>query len=509
MPGTARVDRVVSALTRVIAITCRSRPRCLIAITAIAVVSYAAGAADGLERLPAVLHVHSDLSTGDLSLEQLTAMADKQGIGALLLTENYLLRVEYGLPPFRALTRAVREERSVLDLGIDRYLTRVAEAGRANPRVLIVPGVEALPHYYWTGSPLALDMAVHATQKNLLIFGLPAAALRSLPVTGNKVGGLGWSSVLDALPAVLVLPGVYLLSRNRRGLQRVGRVVVVVSRRRWLVGSTLCAIAAVALVRAWPYGVDLYPPYRDLGLVPHQDLIDYVDRLGGVTVWSFPEARDAGERWMGPIKVSWYTPPYPDDLMRTARYTAFGAVYEDTTRIDRPGESWDRLLGQFAAGDRSRPAWAVGESGFHGFSAGKTLGKVRTVFLVEERTERGVLDALKRGRFYAVEQEGGAELTLAEFSVRAGGVAGISGDALRAAAASSVDVTLAVEAAGGTAREVRVTLVKNGAVVRAWTAAPPFRTVHRETFDGAPTFYRLDVRGPGRLLSNPIFVRRS
>jgi hypothetical protein len=491
MRRTARVDRLVVALTCVAALTCL------------------AGAAEGLERLPAVVHVHSDLSTGDFSLEQLTAMAEKQGIGALLLSENYLLRVEYGLPPFRALTRAVHEERSVRDLGIDRYLARVAQANRANPRVLIVPGVEVLPHYYWTGSPLALDMAVHATQKNLLVFGLPETALRALPVTGNKIGGLGWSSVLDVLPAVLLVPGAYFLSRKRRGLRRVGRVVVVVSRRRWLVGSVLCAVAAVALMRAWPFAVDPYPPYRDLGLVPHQDLIDYVDRFGGATVWSFPEARDAGERWMGPIKVSWYTPPYPDDLMRTARYTGFGAVYEDTTRIDRPGESWDRLLGQFAAGDRSRPAWAVGESGFHGFTAGKTLGKVRTVFLVEERTERAVLDALKRGRFYAVEQEGGAELTLAEFSVRAGGAGGVSGDLVRAAEAAPVDITVAVEATGGAAREVRVTLVKNGAVVRAWTAALPFRTVHRETFDGSPTFYRLDVRGPGRLLSNPIFVRRS
>src|SRR5262249_62391457 len=152
------------------------------------------------------------------------------------------------------------------------------------------------------------------------------------------------------------------------------------------------------------------PPYRDLGLAPHQDLIDYVDRLGGAIVWSFPEARDAGEQWIGPVRVSWSTLPYPDDLMRTARYTAFGAVYEDTTRIDRPGGSWDGLLGQFAAGDRSRPAWAVGESGFHGFTAGKTLGTVRTVFLVEARTERAVLDALKRGRFYAVEQSADGEL---------------------------------------------------------------------------------------------------
>jgi hypothetical protein len=486
----------------------RAAQLAVVAWTLVGGVAFVSGVAEGLERLPAVLHLHSDLSTGDFSLEQLTAMAEEQGIGALLLTENYLLRVEYGLPPFRALTRAVRDERSVLDLGIDRYLARVAQARAANPRVLIVPGVEVLPHYYWTGSPLALDMAVHETQKNLLVFGLEDAALHALPVTGNKIGGFGWSSVLDLLPLVLLVPGVYLLTLKRRALRKVGRVVVVVKQRRWLAGSVLCGIAVLAFVRGWPFAVDPYPPYRDLGLAPHQDLIDYVDRMGGVTVWSFPEARDAGEQWMGPVRVSWYTPPYPDDLMRTARYTAFGAVYEDTTRIDRPGDSWDRLLGQFAAGDRSRPAWGVGESGFHGFTAGKTLGKVRTVFLVEERTERAVLDALKRGRLYAVEQEAGAELALAEFSVRAGGSAAVSGDLLRAPEATPVEVTIAVETTGAATRDVRVTLVRNGAVVSAWTGPPPFRMVHREIFDGSPTFYRLDVRGPGRLLSNPIFVRR-
>ena len=129
-----------------------SRVAALLAVLAWAL---AGDAAEGLDRLPAVLHLHSDLSTGDFSLEQFAAMAEKQGIGALLLTENYLLRIEYGLPPFRALTRVVREERSVLDGGIDRYLARVAQLRATNPRVLIVPGVEVLPHYYWSGSPLA------------------------------------------------------------------------------------------------------------------------------------------------------------------------------------------------------------------------------------------------------------------------------------------------------------------------------------------------------------------
>jgi hypothetical protein len=481
-----------------------------VAVLLAALAGVLVGRAEGLDRLPAVLHVHSDLSTGDFPLEQLCAMAEKQGIGALLLTENYLLRVEYGLPPFRALTRVVREERSVLGAGADAYLARVSRARASNPRVLIVPGVEVLPHYFWSGSPLTLDMTVHSTQKNLLIFGIQdAATLRSLPVTASPTaGGYGWASVLDALPGVLIVPGVHILARKRRSLRRVGRVVVVVTRRRWLTGGLLCGVGVLALARGWPFTLDPYPPYSDLGLTPHQELIDYVDRAGGVTVWSFPEARDEGEQWIGPVRVAWRTAPYPDDLLRTARYTAFGAVYEDTTRVEQPGGSWDRLLGQFASGDRSRPAWGVGESGFHGLSAGKDLGTVRTVFLVEDRSEGAVLRALKSGRMYAVQREREAELVLAEFSARAGAATAVTGETLRVGAATPIEVSIAVEATGHPSRDVRVTLVRNGAVVGAWTGPTPIRTVHRETFDGAAAFYRLEVRGPGRLLSNPIFVRR-
>ena len=235
-----------------------SRITVLLAVLAGALV----GRAEGVERLSAVLHVHSDLSTGDLPLERLAAMAERQGIGALLLTENYLLRVEYGLPPFRALTRVAREERAVLGTGIDRYLARVARARAENPRVLIVPGVEVLPHYFWSGSPLALEMTVHNTQKNLLVFGLPnAAALRALPVTGNPVAGrYGWVSALDVLPGFLVVPGIYLLARKRRSLRRVGRVAVVVTRRRWLVGGLLCGVGVLALARGWPFTVEPYSP---------------------------------------------------------------------------------------------------------------------------------------------------------------------------------------------------------------------------------------------------------
>src|SRR5205814_352187 len=110
----------------------------------------AAHAAQSYERLPAIVHVHSDLSSGEFSLEELTDMAERRGLGAVLLSENYLSRVEYSLPPFRALTRVREESRSVHGR-LAEYFARVAQARAARPRVLILPGVEVMPHYFWTG----------------------------------------------------------------------------------------------------------------------------------------------------------------------------------------------------------------------------------------------------------------------------------------------------------------------------------------------------------------------
>jgi len=359
--------------------------------------------AQARERVAGVLHVHSDLTTGDLPLEEVARIAEASGIGAIFLAENYLLRVEYGLPPFRALTRVTREEPSVLGAGgPTRFLERVAATRRLYPRLIIVPGVEVMPHYFWTGSPVSLSMTLHNVQKNLLVFGVAdPAALSSLAATGNRhESRYGWQSLADLTPAVLVVPGVVLLGRKRRELRRLGRTVVVVWRRRWGIGLALIAVGLLGVVRGWPFTVDRFPPWQNAGLEPYQTLIDQVDRLGGVTMWSFPEAADVGQRKVGPVQVAWLTEPYADDLLRTFRYTAFGAVYEQPTRFTDPGLGWDRLLGQYVRGERSRPAWAVAESGFHGLARGKRLGPVQTVFLVDEHSQAGVLDAvLRNGRF--------------------------------------------------------------------------------------------------------------
>jgi len=484
-----------------------------VVIVLAAVVSAPITPTSALERVAGVLHVHTDLTTGDLSLDELTRVAEAGGIEAIFLAENYLLRVEYGLPPFRALTRVSREEPSVLgNGGAARFLERVAAARRLRPSLLIVPGVEVMPHYFWTGSPLTFSLTLHNVQKNLLVFGIrDPAALAALSATGNRhPPSYGWQSLADVAPAALVVPGFVLLRRKRRQHHRLGRTVVVVWRRRWGVGLTLVVVGVVAVVRGWPFTVDHYPPWRNAGLEPYQTLIDQVERLGGVSMWSFPEAADAGERKVGPVRVTWLTEPYGDDLLRTFRYTAFGAVYDQPTRFTDPGLGWDRLLGQYVRGERTRPAWAVAESGFHGFTRGKRMGSVQTIFLVEERSEAAVLDGFKRGRLYSVRRTPEAALTLTDFSVAGPMATAASGETLRVADGTRLQVRIGVDSSDGAGHPLRVSLVRNGVVVEMWAGQAPFAAVHEETFDGTPMYFRVETRGraPHHLLTNPVFVRR-
>jgi hypothetical protein len=482
--------------------------RALLLVLALALAAVVPAAA--LERIAGVLHVHSDLSTGDFTLEELVGLADRQGIGALLLAENYRLRVEYGLAPFRALTRVTRAQRSVDD-AFEGYLSRVAEVRRRLPHVVLIPGLEVMPHYYWTGSPAALDLTVHDLQKNLLVFGvIDPAAVRTLPLPGHaRDDGFTLQSMADALPVLLLVPGVALLARRRAVRRRLGRGVTVVEHRRaWARGGLLCLVAVAALARGWPFVGDRFPTWQPGGVEPYQALIDRVEALGGVTVWSFPEARDLGEQRYGPLRVGWQTEPYADDLLRTFRYGAFGAVYEDTSTFERPGGGWDRVLNEYARGERSRPAWAVAESGFHGLTAGKQVGPLQTVFLVQERSEAGVLDALRRGRMFAVQRTRELGFDLTEFSARAGGATAGVGETLRAPAGTPIELAVTVAASDGRAHDARVAIVRNGVVAALARGATPLRAVHRETSDGTPLVLRAEARGAQqRVLANPIVVR--
>jgi len=115
---------------------------------------YASGRATAQEfsQLSGVIHIHTAFSSGHYSIEELAAKAKEKGLEVLVLTDHDLVAMEYGIFPFRNLIKKREERKSVLKLGPEKYLTEIARVNRRQQDVLVIPGVQSSPFYYWTGS---------------------------------------------------------------------------------------------------------------------------------------------------------------------------------------------------------------------------------------------------------------------------------------------------------------------------------------------------------------------
>lgn len=463
-------------------------------------------------------HVHSTVSTGDLTLDQVAEQAEALHLDAVVLTDNFVLRYEYGLAPLQGLLKYTYRLPSVLVGGTDRFLADVAAAQARHPKVLLIPGVEVVPHYYWTGSLWTGNLTMHNSQKNILVLGLPKAEdWAALPANGNPGSyHYGWGSAVTLSPALLAAPAAWLWFHRSARVSRDGRVSYRVRRKHRVLASLLALAAALLLFNAWPIGEPVYSIYDEqLAYKPYQSFIDWVASRGGVTVWSMPEAKDFNQFDYGPLgKVTVKTDPYPEALVLTGGYTAFGGVYQDTRTVTEPGDLWDQILGQYVAKQRGAPPpFTVGEIAFHGINRDtRELDQVLTIFWVRERTAAGLRDALRAGRLYSVGQYNkGAGLRLDQFRIDcAGGTRGAeAGESLDPIGAADVTLRLKVTAADRSQRPVTVRVIRSGQVAATLTGVTPFEQAL--TDPGAPpgvwNVYRVTVVNEGsEIMSNPIFV---
>jgi len=481
------------------------------------VVAEAGEPVQGWRPVTTVLHVHSDMSTGSDSLESLVAQARSYGIETLILTDNFLLRYEYGLFPLRGLIRRTVTLPSIMSSGVDRYFEAIREVNRRHPEVLVMPGVEVVPHYYWTGSLFGKDLTMHDSQKNILVVGLQSETdYKRLPVAGNYAAyDFGWPTVLWLSPALLVAPALWLLNRRVERKVRVGWTFMIVRTRLVVPGVVLLIVAGLLLFNNYPFGRSPFDVYQDgNGLQPHQRLIQYVHERGGLTVWSMPEVRDFNRYGFGRLGiVTVKTDPYPDALLRTTDYTAFGALYEDTITMTDVGGVWDAVLGEYLRGRRSSPIWGVGEAAYHGSGhAGKQLFGVETILLVKERTPAALLDAMAKGRMYTLQRSKEYGLLLNEFTLisEATGEPALSGQTLRVPASSPILVRLAVSSSDGRSRQTPVLIIRSGRLMNTSTETVPFTVTLQDTAPaaGEASYYRLMIgTGDHRIVSNPIFIR--
>lgn len=469
--------------------------------------------APGAERIsiPAAVHVHSTFSGGPEGLDAIARRARAVGLQAVLFAENYALAFAYGVEPLPGVLRWRERFPSLGPADLPGYLEAVRQARRRHPDLILMPGLEVIPFYYWTGSLFDRTLTLHDGQKNLLVFGLEGAEdLTALPIVGNARPRRAAEWPLRMAPLLLVAVGAWLFRLRRVRVERWRQYRIRRERQYWLPGAALVALALLLLADGWLAGASHWNPQRGpLGYVPHQAVIDFVARRGGATVWSLPEARDFSVHRRGGLTVTVRTDPYPQALAETHGYTAFAALYWDTTTIEAPGGLWDRLLRDFLTGRRAAWPVAIAESALHWEGqAGKRLGDAQTVFLAATRTPAGVLEALRAGRAYthlAGEEFG---LVLQSFSANGAGL----GETAWVAPGVPPRVALAVAASDGSARLVEVRLVRSGTVLAERKGPTPL-TLSLEDPEAPASgawYYRAEVRGEkgARLLTNPIFLRR-
>jgi hypothetical protein len=484
-----------------------------LALLAQLVVAGITRAAPAYRPIPTALHVHSTWSSGTLSLEDLAGLAGARGIEVILLADNHLQSFEYGLPPLRGLLRYRVRFPSVVSNGPEAFLQAVESVNARRRDVRIIPGVEVLPHYFWTGSLFDGSLTMHNGQKNLLALGLDRPEdYWDLPTVGNAAAG-PWSPWLLS-PILLAIPGVWLLRSTRRRVVRLRHFRVAETRRRTVPGLLCLLAGALLLANNYPFRHTLVSAYdAGAGLKPHQDVIDFVAARRGLTVWSLPEARDHQVVTVKGLRATLRTDPYPADLLRTDRFTAFAGLYEDTTTFTEPGHGWDQLLLEYLHGRRAAPAWAVGEAAFHyEGQAGKRLGDVQTVVLATGTDPADIMEALRSGRAYCRLRTDDENLGLARFQVLSPQAeVSEAGGRLTLRPGDRPDVHAVIQSATGRRLAVDVRLIRSGSVVQSLRAETPVavRWTEPPLASNARLYYRLEARGPAglRLLSNPIFVQ--
>jgi hypothetical protein len=446
----------------------------------------------GFQPLAAALHVHSRFSNGEHEIPELGSYAHQKKIDVLGISDSFLTRVRYGVGPFKQLMSRTMTRPSIMDRGIDEYFQTLERTQQQFSDVVILPGFEVAPYYYWEGRWPG-TLALHDFDRHILLFGLrDRNAARNIPVIENAT----WSNSERSLarlagPVILVLLGLVLLTRASKAA-RIAAAFVLVLGCSWTYD-------------AYPYA-NLPTPYSDkTDDRAFQRVIDYAAAHGALTFWSYPETRYPDITVTGSA-ARMASRPEPEILRRFDNYRGFEGLYGDNITITKPGNLWDQLLKDYMQNGRKTWPSVITGIDFHGFKPANgwyQLDHGITVLFAKEKSEAAVLDALKLGRGYSSFQERpDRPIKLQDFALRSNGNVAISGQSLQTAGA--VEFTVKVD--GPSDVKAQISLIRDGTLVDQVEATLPAVIKRSDTLNPGRHYYRVMVTaGSTQILSNPIF----
>jgi len=142
---------------------------------------------NGYIKVRCVIHVHTTVSSGYLTVEGYSKLAKEKGLDAVIITDNALHRYEYGLWPLRRILKKVVEKGSILKYGPKNYLEEIEKANKRYKDIIMIDGAQVTPFYFWTGSVFKANLTLNNRNKDMLIIGLgDAQSYKNLPLVGNR-----------------------------------------------------------------------------------------------------------------------------------------------------------------------------------------------------------------------------------------------------------------------------------------------------------------------------------
>lgn len=418
------------------------------------------------------MDIHSNISDGQYSLEMVAELAKEKGIQVLVFGDSALRQWQYGIWPLRDLIKKTYRENSVLRFGTEKYV-KIISLLKDSSGLVLIPGLEVSPFFYWEGSPFSKNLALIDYYKQFLVIGLKPNDCQNLPIVGNRrFFYLSKNALFSLWPMLIIVFGLRLL-------------------RKKALGISLVVIGALFLTNNLPFSTSRFNVYQGYqGIKPYQDLIDYVNRKGGLIFWAHPEMLSQ-KIYFG---VEFYTLPHPEDLLLTHDYTGFGVT--SGLKLTEIGNIWDKMLLEYIEGKRKNPVWIIGTAHYTG-QQGK-IDNPETLFFIKEAKQEDVLDALKQGRMYVRFNSGSNPVILSEFKL-----GNIDPSAIQIIIKGNQSYS---------PEAIKIELIRNGKVFKSfeetgseWSIAVEDNLLKKEK----RVYYRLRISSDSCLiLSNPVFTEK-
>jgi hypothetical protein len=379
--------------------------------------------------------------------------------------------------------------------GPDKFLDEIDRVSKKYPNIMVIPGCITSAYYYWSGSWWNKDLTAHEYDRRILVIDLNEPEdYAHMPNLGNR-WSFKYTKVL--LPGILIflVPLIigFVLLKGKGYYRHIGLIIIIIS--------------ALVILDNNPFRSSLYSAYHgDQGIAPYQELIDYVNKRGGLCFWNYPEQK-SGVRKYGPIHVN--TPPYPEVLNQSEGYTGFSAIYGENPTITDPGKEWDRVLDEYCLGQREKPSWGISTADFHKDGGlGLKLGVYPTTLLVKEFSKDGVMEAVRSGRMYCSRGDGETWPKLEYFNVYGDDdEKAYMGDTLTTHRFPVIMFKVSDDRERQKNKDTTVHLIRGGKLIHTFKRKTPMEIKY--TDKTAPpnekTFYRL-IDKKKHLTSNPIFV---